>query len=84
MGAFVLPNKEIPDEADLRGFIAPGEWLVSLRSEECGVAYAVQISEQQRATGSESSAEGATHPQCPGKRSCQAIMQESGYDWDSS
>jgi endonuclease G len=23
MGAFVLPNKEIPDAADLRGFIAP-------------------------------------------------------------
>lgn len=25
MGAFVLPNREIPDEADLRAFIAPVE-----------------------------------------------------------
>lgn len=25
MGAFILPNKEIPDQADLRGFIAPIE-----------------------------------------------------------
>lgn len=25
MGAFVLPNKEIPDQADLRSFIVPGE-----------------------------------------------------------
>jgi endonuclease G len=25
MGAFILPNKEIPDEVDLRNFIAPGE-----------------------------------------------------------
>jgi hypothetical protein len=25
MGAFVLPNKEIPDNADIRGFIAPGK-----------------------------------------------------------
>ncbi len=24
MGAFVLPNKEIPDQADLRTFIVPG------------------------------------------------------------
>ena len=24
MGAFVLPNHEIPDEADLRSFIVPG------------------------------------------------------------
>jgi hypothetical protein len=24
MGAFVLPNKEIPDEVDLRTFIVPG------------------------------------------------------------
>lgn len=24
MGAFVLPNKEIPDQADLRGFVMPG------------------------------------------------------------
>lgn len=34
MGAFVLPNKEIPDEADLRGFIVPGTsgrlWLDKL------------------------------------------------------
>jgi endonuclease G len=26
MGAFILPNKEIPDEADIRSFIAPGEY----------------------------------------------------------
>jgi hypothetical protein len=25
MGAFVLPNKEIPDAVDLRSFIAPGK-----------------------------------------------------------
>ncbi len=25
MGAFILPNKEIPDQADLRTFITPGE-----------------------------------------------------------
>lgn len=28
MGAFILPNKEIPDGADLRSFIAPGELLL--------------------------------------------------------
>jgi endonuclease G len=29
MGAFVLPNKEIPDETDLRAFISPGksDWV---------------------------------------------------------
>lgn len=26
MGAFILPNKEIPDQADLRTFITPGEF----------------------------------------------------------
>lgn len=26
MGAFVLPNKEIPDQADLRAFVAPSEF----------------------------------------------------------
>lgn len=25
MGAFILPNKEIPDHADLKAFIAPGK-----------------------------------------------------------
>lgn len=25
MGAFILPNKEIPDQTDLRAFIAPGK-----------------------------------------------------------
>ena len=28
MGAFVLPNKEIPDQADLKGFVMPGECRV--------------------------------------------------------
>ena len=28
MGAFVLPNKEIPDSADIRSFITPGKLLV--------------------------------------------------------
>lgn len=28
MGAFVLPNGEIPDNADLRSFIVPGAFAV--------------------------------------------------------
>jgi endonuclease G len=33
MGAFVLPNKEIPDETDLRTFISPGKSDLSLGPE---------------------------------------------------
>jgi len=34
MGAFVLPNKEIPDSADIRSFITPGKLLVVCRARE--------------------------------------------------
>ena len=35
MGAFVLPNKEIPDQADLRGFVMPGTSINASMSWYC-------------------------------------------------
>jgi endonuclease G len=38
MGAFVLPNKEIPDQADLRSFVVPGEsWVAGRLAWDDGV-----------------------------------------------